>query len=299
MRIASLLTAGIALCLCACGDSKPRAAQAPAKSGPLTVMTSFYPTTYFAKRIAGEHARVVCPLPKDADAAFWEPSPEVLAQYQQADLIVLNGANFENWTSTATLPESRVVVTADGFKKDWIVIKNSVTHSHGPAGSHTHAGVNGHTWPDPVNAIAQADAIRDALIAKDPAHKADYIANAQKLDNDLADLAARFKALELRKPMFASHPSYSYLARRCGWKLVEFTLESDEPPTEKQIADLRQAKAANPDAEVMLWEEKPCAESQKLMDELKLRVVIFDPAESAEGPDDYLAIMRKNLERLK
>jgi zinc transport system substrate-binding protein len=298
MRIASILTAGLALLLCACDDKKP-AANTPAKSGPLTVMTSFYPTTYFAKRIAGEHAKVVCPLPKDADAAFWQPSAEVLAQYQQADLIVLNGANFEHWTATATLPESRVVMTADAFKKDWIVIKNATTHSHGPAGSHTHAGVNGHTWPDPVNAIAQADAIRDALIAKDPAHKSDYIANAQKLDNELADLAARFKSLALTKPMFASHPSYSYLARRCGWKLIEFTLESDEPPTEKQIADLRQAKADNPDVEIMLWEDKPGAPAQKLMDELKLKVVIFDPAENAEATDDYLAIMRKNLENLK
>lgn len=298
MRIPFLLTAGLALLLCACDENKS-AANSPAKSGPLTVMTSFYPTTYFTRRIAGEHAKVVCPVPKDADAAFWQPSPEVLAQYQKADLIVLNGANFEHWTISATLPESRVVVTADAFKKDWLIIKNAVTHSHGPAGPHTHAGVNGHTWPDPVNAIAQADAIRDALIAKDPAHKADYIANAQKLDNDLADLAARFKALVITKPMFASHPSYSYIARRFGWKLVEFTLEPDEAPTEKQIAALRQAKAGNPDAEIMLWEEKPCAESQKLMDELKLRVVIFDPAERAEGPEDYLAIMRKNLERLK
>ena len=35
------------------------------------------------------------------------------------------------------------------------------------------------------------------------------------------------------------------------------------------------------------------------MDELKLRTVIFDPAENPEAGADYLAIMRANLERLK
>ncbi len=31
------------------------------------VLTTFYPTTYFAQRIAGDHLQVDCPLPDGAD----------------------------------------------------------------------------------------------------------------------------------------------------------------------------------------------------------------------------------------
>lgn len=282
----------------ACSERK-KAATAPAATSTLKVMTTFHPGAYFAKRIAGTHAEVTCPLPKDADAASWEPSPEVLAQYQKADLIVVNGANFEHWPQTATLPESRVLVMADAFKADWIVIKNAVTHSHGPAGAHSHTGVNGHTWPDPINAIAQENAVRDALIARDPVHKADYIANARALEKDLLSLDARLKALPVKATLFASHPTYSYIAKRYGWKLVEFGLEPDVAPDAKQIEEIKKARAEHPDAKIMLWEDEPCAEAKKLMADAGLETVVFDPCEQAPEKGDYLSVMNDNIARLE
>ena len=282
----------------ACSERK-KAATAPAASSTLKVMATFHPGAYFAKRITGAHAEVSCPLPKDADAAFWEPSPEVLAQYQKADLIVVNGANFEHWTQTATLPDTRVVVMADAFKNDWIVIKNAVTHSHGPAGAHSHTGVNGHTWPDPINAIAQENAVRDALIARDPVHKADYIANARALEKDLLEIDARLKALPVKATLLASHPSYSYIAKRYGWKLVEFGLEPDVAPDAKQIEEIKKARAEHPDAKIMLWEDEPCAEAKKLMADTGLETVVFDPCEQPPEKGDYLSVMRDNLARLE
>ncbi len=285
------------LLLAACGDQG--ATSAPAAPHRLTVCTTFYPTTYFATRICGAHATVVCPLPADADAAFWQPTAVQISQYQQADLIVLNGANFEHWPQTATLPESKVIASADAFKKDWIEVKNAITHSHGPAGAHTHTGVNGHTWPDPINAIAQANAIRDGMIAHDPEHKAEYAANAKALENDLLGLDAQFKALPIAEPLFASHPSYVYLARRYGWNLTSFGLEADEPPTEAQLAEITKAKADHPGVKLMLWESAPCQEARQAMDTLGLDTVIFNPAEQPDLEGDYLDIMRENLRRLR
>lgn len=290
----------LALLLPACGrEGGTSPAPAPA-SHRLQVMTTFYPTTYFAKRIAGPSADIVCPLPKDADAAFWQPSPEILAQYQKADLILVNGANFERWVGTATLPETRVVACADVFKSEWIEIKNALTHSHGPGGMHTHTGINGHTWPDPINAIAEGNAIRDALIARDGAHKADYAANARALENDLLTLDGELKTIAVKGPVFASHPSYNYLARRYGWDLTNFGLEPNEPPTEAQIAEIRKAAADHPGVKLMLWEDAPCPAAQKLMDELGLAVVVFNPGEQSDAKDgDYLALMRANIGRLR
>lgn len=292
----SLLALLAFLPACSRSDAPP----APPAAHRLQVYTTFYPTTYFAKRIAGPHADIVCPLPANTDAAFWEPAPELVSQYQKADLILLNGANFEHWTLAATLPESKVVVCAEPFQKDWIVIKNAITHSHGPGGMHSHSGINGHTWPDPINAIAEENAIRDGLMAKDPAHRDDYAANAKALENDLLTLDTALKTIVVKEELFASHPSYSYLARRYGWTLTHFGFEPHDPPSDAQIAELKKALAAHPTVRIMLWEDTPCAASQALMKELGLRSVVFNPDENGDDRDgDYMAAMRANIARLR
>ena len=65
---------------------------APTRTGPPLVYTTFFPTTAFAQRIAGDLAEIVCPLPADADPITWKPAPDQIRAYQDADLIVLNGA---------------------------------------------------------------------------------------------------------------------------------------------------------------------------------------------------------------
>ena len=131
--------------------------------GKAKVFTTFYPTHYFARRIGGELTEVICPCPANEDPAFWMPDDKTILSYQGADLIVVNGASFEKWLNKVTLPESRIVDTTKPFAKEFITIAGAVTHSHGPSGEHTHAGIDGHTWLDPINAIAQSSAIRDAL----------------------------------------------------------------------------------------------------------------------------------------
>ena len=57
--------------------------------------------------IEGGHNRVY-----DVVQQLAQPSDELLAAYQRADLIVLNGAGFAKWVAGASLPPSRVVDTA-------------------------------------------------------------------------------------------------------------------------------------------------------------------------------------------
>ena len=121
-------------------------------AAPLTVYTTFYPTTYFTQRIGGSHVEVTCPLPDDADPIFWQPDRNTIMAYQKAALIILNGADFEKWALTASLPTGRIVDTARNFTDQFITYE-SVTHSHGPGGDHTHEGIDGHTWIDPTLAI--------------------------------------------------------------------------------------------------------------------------------------------------
>jgi ABC-type Zn uptake system ZnuABC Zn-binding protein ZnuA len=95
--------------------------QAKENPGSLTVYTVNYPLQYFAQRIAGHDAKVVFPAPAKGDPAFWTPDAQAVAEFQQADLILLNGANYAKWLGRVSLPRFRLVDTSAGFKDNYIV----------------------------------------------------------------------------------------------------------------------------------------------------------------------------------
>ena len=99
---------------------------------PITVYTVNYPLQYFAERIAGKHADVVFPAPDGVDPAFWTPDSETVNRYQQADLILLNGAGYAGWTQHASLPRLKQVDTSAAFSAAYIRQAGGAAHSHGP-----------------------------------------------------------------------------------------------------------------------------------------------------------------------
>jgi len=157
-------------------------------SGKLTIYVVNYPLQYFAQRIAEAHATVAFPVPPDVDPAFWNPGVEVIAEYQRADLIILNGANYAKWIDKVTLPQSKLVDTSASFKDQYIPLANRVTHTHGPGGDHAHTGVASTTWLDFHLAAEQARAIADAMSRKRPALRDIFESNYKALEDDLLRL---------------------------------------------------------------------------------------------------------------
>jgi zinc transport system substrate-binding protein len=271
------------------------------------VFTTFYPTEYFTSRIAGDLVEVKNPVPEDADPIFWEPSREELQAYQQADLIVLNGAGFEKWVQNATLPEDRVVDTAAPFESEFIVYEDAVTHSHGSVGEHTHEGLDGHTWLDPQNAKIQAAQIKEALVERFPEQRAEFEEGYQALTSDLDALdqtLSSYKESYDGKPIFASHPAYNYLAQRYGWNVDNLDLDPEEMPSDETFAEIK-ARQANHPAKYIVWEAKPTPEiAKRFEDELGLESITFSPVELLSDDQraanvDYLDVMKENLERIE
>ena len=64
---------------------------------PLNVYVVNYPLKYFAERIGGDHVEVVFPAPAGIDPVYWIPDIPSIIAYQQADLILINGANYAKW----------------------------------------------------------------------------------------------------------------------------------------------------------------------------------------------------------
>lgn len=279
----------------ACSERKVK----PAPARRPVVYTTNYPLAYFAQRIAGEAADVRFPAPPGVDPAYWEPDTSVIEAYQQADLVLLNGAGYEKWVERATLAASRLVNTSAAFEADYIPLKDAVTHSHGPEGQHTHAGFAFTTWLDPHLAQRQAEAIREALIRLMPERAAEFEENFRALAADLAGLDRELKRVTAgRPPLLGSHPVYQYLERRYGLDLVSFHWEPDQMPAPGEWRRLERLLRRRP-ARLMLWEAEPLEEITKRLAAIGVRVVVFDVCARRPLQGDYLAVMRENLARLE
>ncbi len=115
-------------------------------SAPVVYVVN-YPLRYFTERIAGDRVDVRFPAPPDVDPAYWRPDEETIASYQQADLILRNGAAYAKWVEYTSLPTWKVVDTSATYRDEHITIENAVTHAHGPeGGTRTVAGPLRRGW---------------------------------------------------------------------------------------------------------------------------------------------------------
>ncbi len=268
---------------------------------PLLVYAVNYPLAYYAERIGGDEVRVEFPVPAGEDPAYWDPTPEQIAGFQSADLVLLNGAGYAAWTETAALPRSKLVNTSASVADRLIEAEESVVHAHGPEGEHEHGTLAFTTWLDPTIAIEQARAIRDALTARRPAAKPSFDNGFAGLESDLLALDSALEEAAAGvggAPVLGSHPVYQYLARRYGLDLRSVHFEPDEAPSEagwREIGELQQARPAA----VMLWEAEPLdATASRLASDHGITSIVFDPCANRPDVDDYLVVMRDNARRL-
>jgi zinc transport system substrate-binding protein len=260
-----------------------------------------YPLQYFAQRIGGERVEVVFPAPADEDPAYWQPDAPAMSGFQEADLILLNGASYDTWTDRVSLPRLRVVKTSQGFADQYIQIENQLVHRHGPEGEHAHGGTAFTTWLDPQLALQHAEAIHAAFSQRWPEHAADFAAGFESLRSDWQALDAELTALHANykgEPLLASHPVYQYLARRCGWNLQSVHWEPDEMPEDQQWQQLQETLKTHP-AQWMIWEAEPLPEIRERLAALGVNCAVFAPCGNVPESGDLLSVMRENLERLR
>ncbi len=267
----------------------------------LTVFVVNYPLKYFAERIAGEHARVVFPAPKEVDPAFWMPDAETIQKYQRADLILLNGAHYAKWVQRVTLPQFRLVNTSAAFKDRYIRADEMITHTHGSEGEHSHEGILFTTWLDFDLATEHARAIEKALSRKKPELSKVFGANLESLERDLKNLDGEIKLLVSRKPsnlLVASHPVYQYLARRYGLNVVSLLWEPDKIPGDREWNKLRAILRSHP-ARWMIWEGPANSTSIDKLRSMGVNSLVFYPCANVPEKGDFLDVMRQNIENLK
>lgn len=286
-----------------CGPtaSAPQTTPRPRPDGKPEVYVDNYPLAYFAERIGGDLIRVMFPIPEETDPAFWQPDETSLAGYQQADLILINGADYAKWQAGIALPAARVVNTSVAFRAEYIELPDVIVHRHGPGGEHSHHGLAFTTWLDPRLALRQAESVYEALTRLVPSQQTILQANWSALQQELQALDQLLEQSNRNydgQPLVASHPVYQYLARRCGWKLHSEHWEPGELPNAAQWESLRKHLESQP-AKWMIWEGEPLEETRTRLGELGVKCLIFPPCGNRPASGDYLSTMRASIEQLR
>jgi zinc transport system substrate-binding protein len=299
-RLAYLLAATLLL---ACGgesanpEAQPEAVATPSR---LSVYTVNNPLAYFAERIGGDRLEVSFPAPPGVDPAHWSPDAETVAAYQNADLVLLNGADYAKWVARVSLPSSKLVDTSAAFADRYLPLEDQVVHTHGPTGEHSHSGWASTTWLDPALALAQGEAIRAALVAADPEGEAAYAAGLEALQIDLESLDRELGQVTQQltgRPMIFSHPVYQYFASRYGLSARSLSWEPDELPDEKAWAEL-DALLREHGADLMLWEAEPLPEITQRLASRGISVVVYFPGANRPADGDWLSLMRDSVRDL-
>lgn len=232
-RNLTLLLCGL---LASCGPSSK-----PAKGGPKKVLTTFTIIQDMAQRVAG-NALVVDSITKPGSEIHdYEPTPLDLVKAQDADLVLWNGLGLERWFEKFLQQVNQVpsVVLTVGIKPIGI--------GEGPYSKKP----NPHSWMSPANAIVYVENIRKALIHLDPAHEAEFNANAASYTAELraVDEPVR-KALQSipaeKRWLVSCEGAFSYLIQNYEMReLYLWPVNADQESTPQQVRKVVETIRAN------------------------------------------------------
>ena len=283
----------------ACTGSGEEPKEVPKNDQPFIVETLSFPASYLVQRLAGDFVKERCILPNGADPISWKPSADEIARVQKASLIIGNGAGFEGWVKTASLPSSKLILSADDLN---LIHGESKTHSHGKGGEHSHGEIDPHTWASPKLYQEQAQVIHDALLKEIPSKKEELAKNLGTLKEELSTLDQEFKkAFENLKTMkmAANHPSYTYLIRDYDLKIKAFDFDPDPVLLfeGEKLADFETWREGI-EKPILLWESEATDIAKNSFPKEVLHIYI-DPLEQPNGKYDYLSQAKANIKRFQ
>jgi manganese/iron transport system substrate-binding protein len=197
----------------------------------LKAVTTFTILADMARNVAGDAADVVSITKPGAEIHNYQPTPGDLIAAQDADVILWNGLNLEQWFEQflSNLSDVPSVVLTEGIDPMGI-------------GDGPYAGKpNPHAWMSPAGGLIYVENIRKAFVDLDPANAATYNANAAAYSAEIqATVAPIHAALEAipaeRRWLVSSEGAFSYLTRDFGLKeLYLWPINADQQGTPQQV----------------------------------------------------------------
>ncbi|RWK51629.1 zinc ABC transporter substrate-binding protein AztC [Mesorhizobium sp.] len=227
---------------------------ATASAENLKVVASFSIIADFAKNVGGDRVDITTLVGPNGDAHVYEPKPADAAAVAAADVVLVNGLQFEGFLQRlveASGTKAPVVELTKGGE----VLRNAEDEHHGEAAEgeqrheheaaeaghdqhaeegqehaneeahHDHGEFDPHAWQSVHNAEIYVKNIADAFCAADAAGCDAYKANAEAYGEQLEALEAEIKAAvteipEDKRVIITSHDAFKYFEHEYGIKFL-------------------------------------------------------------------------------
>ncbi|TWI55926.1 metal ABC transporter solute-binding protein, Zn/Mn family [Halalkalibacter nanhaiisediminis] len=179
-------------------------------------------------------------------------------------------------------------------------------HEEGAHDAHAH-DQDPHVWLDPILSISLAESIKDTLIELMPEQEETFTANFEQLKADLEDIDTEFQAMvdAAEKDTFlVSHAGYGYWEERYGLKQVGITgLSPTNEPSQRQLQDIIEFANEYGVNYVMFEQNISTQVAEMVKDEVGAEPLYLHNLEAlveenVQNGEDYLSLMRKNIEAL-
>jgi manganese/iron transport system substrate-binding protein len=199
--------------------------------GRKKALTSFTILADMARNVAGDAAVVESITRPGAEIHGYEPTPRDIVRAQSADVVLWNGLNLETWFERffENVRDVPSAVLSEGIEP--------LSITEGPY----HGKPNPHAWMAPANALVYVENIRKALSKVDPAHAADYGANAAAYAEKIEAMDEPVRRKLDRIPpeqrwLATSEGAFSYLCRNYGLReLYLWPINADAQGTPQQV----------------------------------------------------------------
>lgn len=207
-----ILLAVMIMALVGCGQSST------SEDHKLNVVATTTMLTDLVEQIGGDHVTVTGLMGPGVDPHLYQASAGDVSTMSKADVVVYNGAHLEGKMgdvfSKLESSKKSLIRISDALPKDsFLTFEEEGKTVTDP-----------HIWFDVKNWMAAAKEVRDGLVKKDPAHKADYDANYDKYIKELeaADQYVANRANEIPKDarvLVTAHDAFQYFARAYGFEV--------------------------------------------------------------------------------
>ena len=230
--------------------------------------------------------------------------PSDARELARADIVFWIGPNFEGFLAkpiAALSPHARAVALIEATGVTVLEARRGGSwekDTDEPAAPGDLADADPHIFLDPHNAEAMVQAMAATLTAADPAHAAQYEANAavvigrlKTLDGELAETLAPVHGI----PFVVFHDGTQYLEHRYGLTAVgSIVVAPERPPGAKRIAAIRAKIEVTHAACVFAEPQFESALVRTVVSGTHARTGVLDyvGVDLRPGPDAYFQMMR-------
>ncbi|NBO18592.1 MAG: metal ABC transporter substrate-binding protein [Proteobacteria bacterium] len=182
-------------------------------SDKIKVVASFSILGDIVKEVGGERIELTTLVGPGGSVHQYEPTPDAIKAVGNADLVIVNGINYENWMG-------RLVVSS-GYSGQVVVAAKDIT----PLSVNDKLDMDPHAWHSVSNVKVYVANIRDALIEMDRRNSAKYKENAERFTEHLNTLEGWIKAEiaqvdESKRAVITAHNAFQYFGRYYGVRIL-------------------------------------------------------------------------------